>query len=77
MKTIKSITHLREEQLRLARRRASLESTIRGDWDTLRHHFEPAAYAREAFFNGLSWLGKRIFSTEGRTGRNRTKTHSS
>lgn len=64
MTRIKSVADLRTEQLRLARRKANLEDTIRQDWDSLRRDFEPGAYARSAFFSGLGWLGRRIFSAK-------------
>jgi hypothetical protein len=74
MKKIKRIAHLRYEQKKLARRQAGLEQAIREDWDDLRHHFEPAAYAKDAVFSGLAWLGQRLLPTAGRFGRNGKKT---
>ncbi|HWB92850.1 MAG TPA: hypothetical protein VG605_13395 [Puia sp.] len=66
MKKIKTSVQLQLEQEKLAHRRLMLEEDIRHDWNGLRHHFEPAAFARETFFSGLTWIGHRIFNTAGR-----------
>ena len=65
MKKIKGLTHLALEQERLAHRRLALEKDIRKDWTGIRHAFEPAGLAREAFFSGLSWVGQRLFPIHG------------
>lgn len=77
MKKIKRIAQLRYEKKQLERRKTGLEKTIRRDWDDLRHNFEPAAYAKDAVFSGLNWLGQKLLPVAGRFGRNRSKTHSS
>jgi hypothetical protein len=64
MNKIRSIAQLRSEQLRLSRERRGLEDHIRKDWKELRHTLDPAEYTREALFNGLGWLGRRIFQKE-------------
>jgi len=64
MNRIRSIAQLRSEQLRLARERRGLEDHIRKDWQEIRHAVDPTEYTREALFNGLSWLGRRIFRKE-------------
>ena len=64
MRRIKRISHLQLEKEQLAHRRADLERDINRDWDHLRHRFEPAGLARDAFFSGLTWIGRRLFPTE-------------
>jgi len=67
MKRIKNATQLELEREKLAHRRLLLEDDIRHDWKDLLHHFEPGAFAREAFFSGLGWLSNRLFATRSRS----------
>ena len=62
MKKIKSSLQLQLEQEKLAHRRLLLEDDIRRDLNGLRHDLEPAALAREGFFSGLTWIGRRFFN---------------
>jgi hypothetical protein len=61
MRTIKRMSHLRSEQKRLRRQAADLEKELRGDWRSIRRHFEPAGLAREALSSAVSLIGRKWF----------------
>jgi hypothetical protein len=61
MKTIKRMSHLRNEKKRLHRRADDLERDLREDWRSIRRHFEPAGLAREALSSAVSLIGRKWF----------------
>lgn len=63
MERIKSILQLRLEQEKLAHRRLLLEEDLRRDWKGLLHSFKPGAFARDALFSGLTWIGNHFFAS--------------
>jgi hypothetical protein len=67
MKKIKHISDLRLEKKRLAHDKAVLEHDIQKDWEGLHHAFEPAVFARGAFFSGITWIGRHLFPTRDRS----------